>query len=59
MIFLLQRDIINPVNYDFKRICDKNKYGTLLIYPINCVAGKSGMLSHHLFAHLSTIVIGT
>ena len=28
MIFLpilLQRDIINPVNYDFKRICDKNK----------------------------------
>ena len=22
---LLQRDIINPVNYDFKRICDKNK----------------------------------
>ena len=28
MIFLpilLQRDIINLVNYDFKRICDKNK----------------------------------
>ena len=31
---LLQRDIINPVNYDFKRICDKKQVGTLLIYPI-------------------------
>ena len=25
LLILLQRDIINLVNYDFKRICDKNK----------------------------------
>ena len=37
----------------------QKQVGNLLIYPINCVAGKSGILSHHLFAHLSTIVIRT
>ena len=33
--------------------------GNLLIYLKICVARKSSMPSHHLFAYLSKIVIGT
>ena len=54
---LPQRYIINLVNYGFKRMI--KQVSILLIYLKNCVARKSSMPSHHLFAYLSKTGIGT